>query len=387
MRILVISAGYPSEDNKHGFGFVHARVKLYRKYNHSVHVVVPLRKLKDYRIYVYEGVKVFWVPAEYITDFVESVDPDVIAYHFPEPNVLANLVVLGRPLVLWIHGADVLVRFLHNYFTPFYLRSLFVGMITTLADITRNLQLRRLILKDSRIHMVTPSIWMKKMLMHYLGLPHSHSERIYVIPNPVDINKFRPLKPCYERKRSLGISVRALYYKYGIDIAIKAIGGLKNCKLIVVGNGPLREYLKNLAEKCRANVEFIYEGIPHEKLPKYYNEVGFFVAPSRTEAQGVAMCEALACGTPAVATRVGGIPEFVINGYNGILADKSDPTQLRKAIITLVKMSIEDYCILSQNAVSFARRTYSNEVIIPKELNLFSKSIEIYNTCKAALLS
>lgn len=383
MRILVISAGYPSEVNKHGFGFVHARVKLYRRYSHSVYVIVPSRRMEDYQAYEYEGVRVFRVPVEYIEDFVESADPDVIAYHFPDPVVLAKLVALKRPLVLWIHGADALVTFLHNYYIPFYFKSLASGLASIPFDIFRNLQLRNLILRDMRIQMVVPSLWMKSMLMRYLGLPYSHNNRIHIIPNPVDTDKFKPMNSCYERKRDLGISVRALNYKYGVDVAIKAIAGLRNVKLIVVGNGPLREYLKNLAEKYQANVEFIYEGIPHEKLSKYYNEVGFFVAPSRTEAQGVAMCEALASGTPAVATRVGGIPEFVIDGYNGILADKPDPIQLRKAVLTMISIPIEDYCALSRNAVKYARKTYSHKVIIPKELKVLSKAIEVYNVDKA----
>jgi len=53
------------------------------------------------------------------------------------------------------------------------------------------------------------------------------------------------------------------------------------------------------------------------------------VALSRTEAQSVAMCEALACGTLTIATNVGGIPEFVIHGYNGFIV-KSNPDDLRR---------------------------------------------------------
>jgi glycosyltransferase involved in cell wall biosynthesis len=380
LKILVVSAGYPSESNKHGFGFVHARAKLYRKYNHRVYVIVPSYNEKFkvcFQTYVYEGIRVFRIPINYIDEFIENIDPDVIAYHFPDPKVLAKLVSLERPLILWIHGADILITFFHNYYIPFYIKDLIRGSISISIDIKRNLQLRNLILKERNIQIVTPSIWMKKMIIRYLSLPSSQHTRIHVIPNPVDTNKFNPIKSCYERKRNMGISIRALDYKYGVDIAVKALCGLKDIELIVVGNGPLQNYLKSIAEKYKANIRFIYEGIPHEELPKYYNEAGFFVAPSRTEAQGVAMCEALACGTPAIATSVGGIPEFVIHGYNGILIGKPNPEELRKAIITLVKMPTENYCTLSQNAVKLAQRIYSSEVVIPRELCLFSKAIEI----------
>jgi len=384
LKILVISANYPSESNKHTFGFVHARVKLYKKYGNKVHVLVPLhKKLDRFATYTYEGITVFQASISYIKDVVESIDPDVIAYHYPEPKVLQSLLSTKRPLVIWIHGADVLVTFFHNYYIPFYIKSLLAGLLSIPADVRRDLSLRRLILIDRRIQMVTPSSWMKRMLVRYLALPSSEDVRIHIIPNPVDTDKFKPIKPCHERDRTIGISVRALDYKYGVDIAVKAMCKLRGIKLILGGNGPLREYLTNIAKKCKAEIELIYQGIPHEELPKYYNDVGFFLAPSRTEAQGVAMCEALASGTPAVATRVGGIPEFIIDGYNGILADKPDPVQLRKAILTMISMSIEDYCALSQNAVEYARKTYSHKVVIPKELGVLSKTIEIYDADKA----
>jgi glycosyltransferase involved in cell wall biosynthesis len=90
------------------------------------------------------------------------------------------------------------------------------------------------------------------------------------------------------------------------------------------------------------------------------------------------MCEALACGTPAIATSVDGIPEFVIHGYNGILA-KPDPEALQKAIDTLIKMPVKKYCIMAQNAASYARNKYSHEVVIPRELALLLKAIELHN--------
>jgi glycosyltransferase involved in cell wall biosynthesis len=380
VKILLVSASYPSEPNKHTFGFVHARAKLYKKYGHSVYALVPLygSKHEDSSTYVYEGIRVFKVNASYMSDIVENIDPDVIAYHFPEQKILKSLLLMKRPLVLWIHGADVLMTFLHNYYIPFYMKSLLRGLLSIPLDIRRNISLRNIILMEKNIQMVTPSIWMKRMVLRYLAIPESAHDRIHVIPNPVDTNRFRPIKSCYERQRNIGISVRALDYKYGVDIAVKSMCGLKGIKLVLVGNGPLRGYLTNIAEKCKAEVEFIHQGIAHEELPRYYNDVGFFLAPSRTEAQGVAMCEALACGTPAIATSVDGIPEFVIHGYNGILA-KPDPEALQKAIDTLIKMPVEDYCIMAQNAASYARKKYSHEVVIPRELALLLEAIELYN--------
>ena len=379
-KILIVSPDYPSRDS-FAYGFVHERAKLYKKYyNINVYALVPLpEKYKNYfQSYMHEGIKVFKTSINYVNELVENIDPDIIAYHAPLPNVLHRLISLKRPLVLWFHGADVLVTFFHNYYIPFFKNSLVKGLISIPLDIKRNIQLRELILKEKNIQIVTISNWMKRMVIKYLALPSSESSRIYVIPNPVNTEIFKSERSCYDRNREIGIVVRNLNYKYGVDILLKALIGLNYVKLIIVGRGPLRNYLENIIKKYKINAEII-EYIPHEELPRYYNDVGFFVAPSRTEGQGVAMCEALTCGTPVVATNVGGIPEFVIHGYNGIVVNKLTPDALRKSIIMMIKMPLKYYCAMSQNAVSLARKMYSDKIIIPKELSVLIKAIEAYN--------
>jgi len=118
------------------------------------------------------------------------------------------------------------------------------------------------------------------------------------------------------------------------------------------------------------------EEIEHEKLPMVYNQFGYFVAPSRTEAQGVAMCEAMACGLPVIATRTGGIPEFVEDGFNGLLVEPENPLKLRKAIKTLV-LNRELYKHLSKNAVSSVKNNLSHLAIYRKEYEVLKLAQEV----------
>jgi len=159
-----------------------------------------------------------------------------------------------------------------------------------------------------------------------------------------------------------------------MDVAIKAFSRSK-IGLAIVGKGSLAAYLKNLAIKIDANVKFITEGVEHNKLPAIYNDSMFFVAPSRTEAQGVAMCEAMACGLPVVATNVGGIPEFVTNEYNGLLVPPDNPHSLSQAIQKLISNKTL-YNTLSENAIKFAASSLSHKMIIDKELNLLRLAAE-----------
>ena len=64
--------------------------------------------------------------------------------------------------------------------------------------------------------------------------------------------------------------------------------------------------------------------IPQESLPQHYNSADIFVLPSLTESGGEAFLEAMSCGLPIVSNRVGGIPEYVSDGRNGLLAEPGD---------------------------------------------------------------
>ncbi len=147
--------------------------------------------------------------------------------------------------------------------------------------------------------------------------------------------------------------------------------------MVIIGKGSLEQYLRRLAKACASNVKFVTKGVPHKELPEVYSKFNFFVAPSRTEAQGVAMCEAMAAGLPIIATRVGGIPEFVKDGFNGLLVPANDPLMLRKAIRLFT--SKPELCEqLSANAASFVRKELSHDTVYKREHEVFTVAQEMY---------
>ncbi len=366
IRILIVSPKYPSYENKHAFGFVHARVKVYLSKGLQVKVYVPSNKF--YR-YTYESVEVYKAPYKYLKEILSDFDPDIICIHSLIPTMLKIINAVSKPIVVWIHGAEVLIRSLHHYYPPFGFKNTTIRVLSFLYDIFRNTLLRILLQKVNAIIYV--SHWMQNMAEKYLLYRHPNS---HVIPNPVDTNLFKPFTTNKQRIPSSGVTVRALEWKYGIDIATKAFSNFRKSSLTIIGQGSLEPYLRKLAKKLNSSVKFVTKGVDHEKLPRIYNAHGFFVAPSRTEAQGVAMCEAMASGLPVIATNVGGIPEFVIDGHNGLLVPPEDPLSLRRAITRMISDE-ELYYELAKNARNFAVKNFSHEVIFNRELKIFKEII------------
>ena len=109
--------------------------------------------------------------------------------------------------------------------------------------------------------------------------------------------------------------------------------GPGNFRLYIVGNGSLRQELESQAvrEGVVENVSFL-GAIPHQQMPEFYNMADLLVLPSEMEGTPMVLLEALACGTPVVATNVGGIPDIINNGVNGYAIDAPEPASLAGAI-------------------------------------------------------
>jgi glycosyltransferase involved in cell wall biosynthesis len=172
-------------------------------------------------------------------------------------------------------------------------------------------------------------------------------EKIEVIHNGVDLNRFRPLaKIKDEMRQKLGISrdatvvlsVRRLVYKTGIDTLIESakIAIRKNPKIffIVIGKGPEYENFKEKISKLGIQKNLKLMGfVSDEELPLYYNVADFFVLPSKSgEGLPLVALEAMACGLPLIATDVGGTSE-VMNKKYGKIVPPNSPIALAEAII------------------------------------------------------
>jgi glycosyltransferase involved in cell wall biosynthesis len=87
---------------------------------------------------------------------------------------------------------------------------------------------------------------------------------------------------------------------------------------------------------ARGHFRFNTQGLPNNEMPKLYNSADLFVLPSLSEGRNSAVLEALACGLPVVATRVGANAEVVVNNKNGFIVDPKDASALAESIIRIL---------------------------------------------------
>jgi len=127
----------------------------------------------------------------------------------------------------------------------------------------------------------------------------------------------------------------------GVPDLIKAAPGVikehPQAKFVVVGNDKSVDRLKALCVELKVSQNFEFAGWQSQSdLLGYYQRATMFVMPSLTEALGVTFLEAMAAGVPVIGTDVGGIPEIIQHGFNGLLVPVESPISITEAINQLL---------------------------------------------------
>lgn len=165
------------------------------------------------------------------------------------------------------------------------------------------------------------------------GIPE---QNVAVIHNGVDLDLFAPAP---ERQLPGCITfIGRLDAMKGVDVLLQAFARLmRHCAatLRIVGDGPERDRLRVLADRLGIGDAVLFFGV-REDIPRLLQESSVFALPSRSEGLPNVVLEAMACGLPVVATRVGGTPELVQDGRTGLLVQPNDPEALRVALQRLL---------------------------------------------------
>jgi glycosyltransferase involved in cell wall biosynthesis len=323
--------------------YVYNLAKRLLERGHSVEVYCASNP-KPPGMRIVEGIKVygleapFWIYAVPIAPKLffklMKAEADVIHANFPNPYnaLIASMKALihRTPSVLTWHNdlppvsnaSKLLVSTHDNLLAPLYLR-LFDKIIAT----------SNLYVKTSRIL-------------------QRHRGKVLVVPNGVDCEKFNPTVKGDEVKAHYGLEgfkivlfVGALtkWHKYkGLDILLKAFKHVRrnDARLLIVGDGDLKgEYQRQCVSLGLADKVVFAGNVPDKDLPKFYAASTMLVLPSkdRSEGFGLTILEANASGKPAIGSNVGGIPNVIKHGVNGLLVPPCDEKALATSISTLLE--------------------------------------------------
>jgi teichuronic acid biosynthesis glycosyltransferase TuaC len=162
--------------------------------------------------------------------------------------------------------------------------------------------------------------------------------RVEVLRNGVDLELFKPgdrdrvrLELGMHRKTLLSVG-NLLEFK-GHGVAIQALSLLPECDLVIAGDGPDRRAFETLARRCGVAERVRFAGsLSQEALRAYYGAADALVLASSREGWPNVLLEAMACGTPAVATDVGGVSEIVTAPEAGIVLEERSPESLARGV-------------------------------------------------------
>jgi len=357
MRVLVLSHQYPHALNSTIGCFVHEQVKALRKHCEVV-VISPtpvtspiMRRFKPYWPYYasrprkteVEGIMVYrprymHLPTKWgfpldaflmclalgglLNRLKETFSFDLIHAHTLCPDGVAAAWLgrrMGIPVVCTIHGGDINIY-------PHWTR--FIRIVTQQAIRSVNaLVAVSAESKERALALETPK------------------QDIRVIPNGVDLQQFAPQDKELSRKelglpqdKKVIVYASRLAKAKGLSFLLAAfkvvLESENNCLLILVGDGHYRQPLaREIAEMGLHDHVILTGHKPHAEVAKWMSAGDLVVLPSLTEGSPLPVYEALACGRPMVASRVGGIPEILTSDDYGLLVPPANSEALAKALL------------------------------------------------------
>ncbi len=305
-------------------------------------------RVRQFDVFKIPNISSGYVPSPSMVKALLDWDADVVHAHsysyFPTYTSALVRVFKERPLVLTTHQPPTETAFKSKLLMKVYNRSL------------GRLSLRRadMIIAVTRLE--------ADFLVKVAG---ADPNKITVIPEGVDLNLFKPKTDKLEPENII-LFVGRIAQEKGLIYLIKAVPRVTkvfpSISVLIIGEDQgIQENLMKAIENLRVGkkIHFLGPKFGYE-LARTYRKARIFVLPSIYETFGLAILEAMASGLPVVATRVGGIPELVDDGSNGMLVSPRSHEALAEAIIKLLSDPDLSLDISKRNQVKAKRYSWES---------------------------
>jgi glycosyltransferase involved in cell wall biosynthesis len=180
----------------------------------------------------------------------------------------------------------------------------------------------------------------------------AHAQRVHVLPNAIDPNRFRFPIPGQSLRSRLGLEGSTvighvgLFYRWDrldvlIEVAKSIRGRHPNVKVLLVGDGPEMEHLRQTAFRLGMEREVIFSGpVPRDDVPAYIDAMDICVLPdSNAFGSPIALFEFMAMGKPCVVPDLGPMRDVIDDNVTGIMFPQGDYAALERTLLRLVEDS------------------------------------------------
>jgi len=304
----------------------------------------------------------YWPVAVYrLYRLIERLKPQIIHTHLCDAGIWGRLVgkLAGVPVIMTTEHGMTLWKKRHHLLLERFINRFTDKMIAVSEDI-----------RQRRIHSegVSP-------------------EKIITIPNAVNIERFSRINSREQVRTELEIetssfvigTVARLVPAKRLDCLLEAARevceAVPQARFLIIGDGPLREKLERQALQLDLTPHYVRFLGSRPDIPELLSAVDIFVLSSEREGLPVSLLEAMATSRPIVATQVGGIPQVIQDGYNGVLVSPHDPAGLAKAILTLMEDSTLREAVAREGYRTVETR-FSVDVISKQIIELYDRLLE-----------
>jgi glycosyltransferase involved in cell wall biosynthesis len=214
----------------------------------------------------------------------------------------------------------------------------------------------------TRIILYSPRLiseWNLEPYRHKILIAHRHF---------LDFNTFTVTTSLSTRPPLIGYIGR-LSGEKGVQHFAQALPAIlsdrQDLRVLIGGDGPLKEMIETSLQEEGVTTRVDLPGwISHDDLPKYLNQLRLLILPSYTEGLPNIMLEAMACGTPVLATPVGAIPDVIIDGKTGFIMENNSPECIAENVIRV--LSSPDLEQIAENGRRFVEENFTFERVVER---------------------
>lgn len=290
---------------------------------------------------------------------------DLVHCHWAFPSGFIGSIIkhiYNIPIIITLHGTEIFLS--NRYRTAKYLiRYCLHYSDTVIANSSYTMQLSK-------------RIYNREYTIIYMG---------------VDLKKYYPLNlkeiELLRKKNNLKckkilLTVCRLIKRKGVEYILKSLNYIKTLDIcvIIVGNGPEKSILVNYAEKLMSenkSLKIMFKNnVPEDELIQLHQICDIELLTSieddtgETEGLGVVLIEGGACGKPLIGSNVGGIPDIIINGYNGFLVEQKNPEMIAKKVEFILD-HLDTMNYLSNNSRSHVIEKFDINDVVKKYVEIY----------------